>query len=121
MEAQRFDRLTTGLATGSNRRRIIASIATGTAMVFGKSMDTSARRRRRCTFCPQRACCSCRNALGPTKCSLIEASSRTDILNACDGFCGADVRDVVNFAVPESANTCSANLTCNVRSCPIGA
>jgi hypothetical protein len=118
MEAQRFDRLTTGLATGSNRRRIIASIATGTAMVFGKSMDTSARRRR-CTFCPQRACCSCKNAQGPTKCSLIEASSRTDILNACDGFCGADDLDVLNFAVPTVANTCSVDLTCNVRTCPI--
>ena len=119
MESQRFDRLTTALATGAHRRRVIASLVAGTAMVFGKSIDTSARRRR-CTFCPQRACCSCKNAQGPTKCSLIEASSRTDILNACDGFCGADVRDVVNFAVPESANTCSADLTCNVRSCPIG-
>jgi hypothetical protein len=117
MEAQRFDRLTTGLATGSNRRRIIASIATGTAMVFGKSIDTSARRR--CTFCPQRACCSCKNAQGPTKCGLIEATSNTDIQHACIAFCGADDLDVLNFAVPTVANTCSANLTCNVRTCPI--
>ena len=120
MEAQRFDRLTTTLATGGNRRRVIASLAAGTAMVFGQSVGTDAReRRRRCTFCPQRACCSCKNAQGPTKCSLIEATSRTDIQNACDGFCGADDLNVLNFAVPAAANSCWADLTCNVRSCPI--
>jgi len=118
MEAQRFDRLATALATGSHRRRVITSLAAGTAMFFGRSVGTGASKRR-CTFCPQRACCSCKNAQGPTKCSLIEATNRTDVLNACDGFCGADDLNALNFAVSKFANICRADLTCNVKACPI--
>jgi len=118
MEEQRFDRLTTALATAGHRRRIIASLAAGTAMVFGQSAGTGASKRR-CTFCPQRACCSCKNAQGPTKCSLIEATSRADIQNACDGFCGPDDLNALNFAIPKFASSCRADLTCGVKPCPI--
>ena len=120
MEAQRFDRLTTVLAAGSQRRRVIASLAAGTAMVFGQGVDTEARKhRRRCRFCPQRACCSCKNAQGPTKCSLIEANNRTDLFNACTGFCGADDLNALNFAIPKTANSCGADFSCDNRPCPI--
>ena len=121
MESQRFDRLTTALATGAHRRRVIAGLAAGTAMVFGQAVGTDARtRRRRCTFCPQRACCSCNNVHGPARCSLIEATGQTDIDNACQGFCGgADGVNEINFAVPEFANICGADFGCNVKPCPI--
>lgn len=120
MDAQRFDRLTATLGAGGNRRRAIAGLVAGAATVFGQGVGTSAReRRRRCTYCPQRACCSCKNAQGPTKCSLIEALSRSDIQNACDGFCGNDDLNTLNFAIPKFANTCTAGFNCNVKSCPI--
>lgn len=120
MESQRFDRLTTALATGAHRRRVIASFVAGTAMVFGQAVGTDAsKQRRRCTFCPQRACCSCTLGQGPTKCSLIEAKNHADIQDACRGFCGTDEVNAINFAVPESANICGADFGCNVKPCPI--
>ena len=120
MESQRFDRLTTALATGGHRRRVIAGLVAGTAMVFGSGVGTDARtRRRRCTFCPQRACCSCKIGQVPTKCSLIEAKNHADIVDACQGFCGTDEVNTVNFAVPEFSNICGADFGCNVKPCPI--
>jgi hypothetical protein len=120
MDTQHFDRLTKSLRDGSHRRQVIAGLVAGTTMLFGQATGARAQKHRKiCKFCPQRACCSCKNAQGPTKCAQIEASNRDDILHACDSFCGADVINVLNFAVPTVANSCGADLTCKVQTCPI--
>jgi hypothetical protein len=128
MDQQHFDRWTTAFASETGRRRAIAGLLAGTAAVAGQGLSATAKKgkkkkRKKCTYCPQRACCSCRsvNQGPPTKCATIEgATSQTDAQNACIAFCGdPNLLFTFNFQIPDFANSCNADFTCAVNNCPI--
>ena len=75
MDAGNFDRLAATLGSASDRRRAIAGLLAGTASLFGSAWGASGNaRKKKCTYCPQRACCSCRSVKDgpPTVCFLIQ-------------------------------------------------
>jgi hypothetical protein len=124
MNAEHSDRLITTRSGGSDRRRAIAAFIAGTAAVLGPSARATAKKKhcKKCVFCPQRACCSCRSvAQGPaTTCFLIEGLSQGEAQTRCIAACGGnDLLFAVNTPIPESANICAADHACGVKSCPI--
>jgi hypothetical protein len=123
MDAANFDRLAATLGSGSDRRRAIAGLLAGTASLFGEFLGASGKaRKKKCTYCPQRACCSCRSVKDgpPTTCFYIEGLSPSDSEDACFVSCGGgDYFYAVKTAVPKSANVCKADHTCGAKSCPI--
>jgi hypothetical protein len=125
MDQQRFDRLTAAFVSGTGRRRALAALLAGTAAVFARGTDTTAKKckKKKCTGCPQRACCSCRSVLeGPaTKCITFEGvTSLQEAQDLCVAFCGQPaLLFKFNFQVPGLANFCAADFDCTVESCPV--
>jgi hypothetical protein len=128
VDQRRFNRATAAVVTGTGRRWAIAGLLAGTAAVFGRGADTAAKKgkkkkckKKSCTHCPQRACCSCAVNVQqePTKCSLIEAPSQTDIQEMCNAFCAPDQVFALNFQSPLLANSCAADNRCAVEQCPV--
>ena len=121
MDQQHFDRLTAAFVSGTGRRRAVAGLLAGTAAVFGRGLSATAKKRKKkkCTFCPQFACCSCGTPQQPTKCGLIDAPSFADAQNACEALCGAAGFNLINQKIPGFANLCGADFNCQVKTCPI--
>jgi hypothetical protein len=116
VDQRHFDRLTTALAAGTGRRRALAGLLAATA-VLGRGTGTSAKKK--CTHCPQFACCSCGTPQQPTKCGLIDAPNFTDAQNACVALCGTAGFNLINQKIPGFANLCNTDFTCDVQECPI--
>lgn len=123
MVARTIDRRPAAPIGRGDRRRAVAGFVAATAGLFRAQTAGAAdqRKKKRCTFCPQRACCDCTNDFQTaTKCALIEASNQTDIQNACDAFCGGHNHVfTVNFKIAGVANVCAASNACAVKTCPI--
>lgn len=125
MDQQRFDRVTAALVSGVGRRRAVAGLVAGTAAMLGRGVPAGAKRRKKkkkCTFCPQRSCCSCRAvAQGPAAtCFLIEGLSQADAQTKCIKACGGpDFLFTVNTPVAGVTNVCAADHSCAVKQCPI--
>jgi hypothetical protein len=125
MEAHHFDQVTKTLGVGSSRRRALAGLLAGTGAMVAHRLPTRAAKKKRCTGCPQRACCSClpaADATAPSKCAEIEALglSQTDADAACIAYCGGeDLVSTLNLPVRKAANSCLGNHTCRVTNCPV--
>jgi hypothetical protein len=124
MDPQRFAQLVATFGRGSTRRRAVGGFVVATAAALGKGAGATAKKKRcpKCTFCPQRACCSCRAvAQGPaTTCFLLDGLSQGEAQSRCIAACGGpDLLFTVNTPIPGSANVCAPDHTCGVKSCPI--
>ena len=129
MDQGRFDRMAAALGAVSGRRGATAGLLAGTAAVLGQGMGASAKKRKqkRCTHCPQRACCACTddNFQTVNKCILLETpnAEMTLIIAAdlCDAFC--DSANEAVFSVTDNiaglANVCGADNKCGVKECPV--
>jgi hypothetical protein len=124
MDHRRFDRVTSALVAESGRRRAIGGLLAGAAVLGQRaSAPAKKRKKKKCTHCPQRACCSCRSVIdGPaTKCITFEGvTSINDAQDLCIDFCGSlDLLFKFNFLVPNLANFCRADFDCTVKQCPV--
>lgn len=123
MDQQHFDRLAAAVGAATGRRRALAGLAVGTVAVLGQGADVSAKKRKkkRCTGCPERACCSCRSVKdGPaTTCFLIEGLGQADAQTRCIAACGPDLLFAVNTPIAGFTNVCAADFRCGVKSCPV--
>jgi hypothetical protein len=123
VDQRRFDRLTAAFSSETGRRGAVAGIAAGTAAVFSRGLSASAKKRKKCTNCPQRTCCSCRSAPqgAATKCITFEGiTDQNDAQDLCLDFCGSlDLLFKFTFQVPTVANFCAADFDCTVKKCPV--
>jgi hypothetical protein len=127
MDRGRFDRLAAALGAVSGRRGVTAGLFAGMVASLSQDLEGSAGKRKRCTHCPQRACCACTNDNFQTtnKCILLETPNAeitlTVAIDLCDAFCDGPNEQVftVNDNIAGSANVCRADNSCGVKTCPI--
>jgi len=123
MDERRFDHWTARLSSATGRRRALAGLLAATGSVLAPSLPASAAKKK-CTGCPQRACCSCLPAPGaaPSKCAVIEALglNQADADKACIAYCGSqDLVSTLNLPAPKAANSCTSSHICRVKNCPV--
>ena len=124
MDQQLFDHVTAAVASGTGRRRALAGMLAGTAASLGWGIDTTAKKRKKkckkANLCPQRGCCSCTvNFMSATKCSLIERTSVSDFIGACEAFCSPDAVFDAKFQLADRVHFCAPGDQCTQVLCPL--
>ncbi len=126
MHERRFDRLTALLSSDTGRRRAIGGLLAGAAALTGQSGAFAKKKKKKCTHCPQRACCNCTlNFQTASKCILLETPNADITLTTatalCDAFCSGLNEDpfTVNDNISGFANFCGADNACTVKKCPV--
>lgn len=126
MEARHFDRLTRTVGAAGTRRGALAGLAAGTAALVGRGRDGRAqkrdKKRKKCTFWPQRACCACRAEKSgpPPTCFTMEGLSQAEAQTRCTAACGgSDLLYDVQGPSPGAVHSCHLDLVCQSTGCPI--
>lgn len=127
MDERHFDRLTALLSSDTGRRRAIGGLFAGAAVLTSQSGSFARKKKKKCTHCPQRACCACTddNFQTASKCILLDTPNEfltlPDATDLCEAFCSGpdEVVLVVNGIIGGFANICAANNACDVKKCPV--
>lgn len=127
MDERRFDRLTALLSSDTGRRRAMGGLLAGAAALAGQSGAFAKKKKKKCTHCPQRACCSCTddNFQTASKCILLETPnadiSLTVASDLCTEFCSGPNEQplTTNDNISGFANFCGADNACTVKKCPV--
>jgi hypothetical protein len=126
MDDRRFDRLTALLSSDTGRRRALGGLL-AVAALTSQSGAFAKKKKKKCTHCPQRACCACTNDNFQTanKCILLETPNAEITLTIaselCTEFCSGTNEQPfgVNDNISGFANFCGADNKCTVKKCPV--